>query len=208
MLECQKKVTISSYLYLESFWRKMGNNKNNVLLLVVAVIALAMGLTFAISCKHRSLTQASPNQWQNWNDHKNEFPINPPYQQPEPRPHPQKPDVVPSNPTSYQEAMDMSRRTGKKVFLFFHADWCSWCKKMERDTFSDSSVKQALNQYIVYHVDTGKEREISRKYSVSGIPAYCITDNSEKPTQSGQGYKTPQEFLNWLSGDRNPNRRR
>ena len=173
------------------------SNNTNIVALVVATVALAVGLAFAVNYKQgmdSSQNQMTPNQWQNWNNQPNK-----------PNPVQPSPDVTPTNPRSYQEALDMSRRTGKKVFLFFHADWCTWCKKMERETLSDARVKQALSNYIVYHVDTGKERAVGRKYLVSGIPAYCITDTSERASQRGQGYRTPQEFLDWLSGRRIPN---
>ena len=76
---------------------------------------------------------------------------------------------------------------------------------MERDTLSDPSVKQALSNYIVYHVDTGKEKQVARKYVVTGIPCYYITDVSENANYRGQGYKNVQDFLKWLGGDRHPN---
>lgn len=181
----------------------MGTNNNNIVVLAIVAVALIVGLVFAVSYKQAAdaYNQQGPNQWQNWDNQ----PTMPPPVQPRPQPRPEPPDVTPTNPTSYQEAIDMSRRTGKKVFLYFHADWCSWCKKMERETLSDARVKQELSKYIVYYVDRDQERAVARKYMVGGIPAYCITDSSERASKRGVGYKSPQEFIDWLNGnDRGP----
>lgn len=34
----------------------------------------------------------------------------------------------------------------KKVFVNFYADWCMYCKEMERTTFQDSAVIKILNE--------------------------------------------------------------
>ena len=177
----------------------MGNNNNNVLALVIVCVALAVGLVFAVNYRQGTDFTNQPNQnqpWQNWNNSLNANPQQPGF----------RPPMAPMNPRSYQEAIDMSRRTGRRVLLFFHADWCTWCKKMESETLSDSRVRQALTQYIVYKVDTTRERAIGRKYLVAGIPAYCITDASERASQRGNGFKSPEEFLAWLNGQQRPNR--
>ncbi len=42
-------------------------------------------------------------------------------------------------------------------FVDFYTTWCGWCKKMDRDTFSDPTVAKLLNKYY-YPVKFDAER--------------------------------------------------
>jgi thioredoxin-related protein len=102
---------------------------------------------------------------------------------------------------TYRVALAAARRSRKPMLLIFHAEWCTWCRKMERDTFADAGVRSAMARYEVYHVDTDLEPRMSNRFldGQSGIPAYCVLDpKDEKVQKTGAAYKTPQEFLDWL----------
>ena len=101
-------------------------------------------------------------------------------------------------PESYDQALEMARAAEKSVFLFFEADWCSWCKKMKEDTLSKAEVKQALDGYIVYHVNTDHEYKIAKKYGVSGIPVSAVVTDEEEVIKKKSGYMEAKPFIRWL----------
>lgn len=39
--------------------------------------------------------------------------------------------------------------SGKPVYVYFHTEWCSFCKKMETGTFADPNVQQLLNEKFI-----------------------------------------------------------
>lgn len=42
----------------------------------------------------------------------------------------------------------------KPVFIFFHAKWCAYCKKMEREVFTNSEIVNRINQkYYAVQMD-------------------------------------------------------
>ena len=51
--------------------------------------------------------------------------------------------------TIEQSAKVNSSRNGKLYFVDFYTSWCGWCKKMDKDTFTDKVVAQILNTYFV-----------------------------------------------------------
>jgi len=97
---------------------------------------------------------------------------------------------------SYDEGMALGKRQGKKIFLYFWAEWCAFCKKMERETFNKSLVASNLNKnFISIKVNSEKERKTSSLYNVRGFPtSWFLTENGEI-ISSLPGYIPPDMFL-------------
>lgn len=47
---------------------------------------------------------------------------------------------------SFNQLNDSLQVNPKKVFVDFYADWCVYCKEMDRTTFQDSKVIKELNE--------------------------------------------------------------
>ena len=47
------------------------------------------------------------------------------------------------------KAYNEAKVENKNVFLIFHASWCGWCKKMDKDTFADSLISKIMNHYFI-----------------------------------------------------------
>ena len=47
---------------------------------------------------------------------------------------------------SFEQLEDSLAMAPKKVFVDFYADWCEYCKKMDRVTFRDPEVIASLNR--------------------------------------------------------------
>lgn len=55
---------------------------------------------------------------------------------------------------SFEQLSDSLDREPKKTLLFFHTDWCSYCRKMEKEVFTDKSVLEMLdNDYYMVKFD-------------------------------------------------------
>jgi thiol:disulfide interchange protein DsbD len=98
----------------------------------------------------------------------------------------------------------LAENKGKAVLVDFYADWCSACKELEEKTFSDESVKTAMDEYILVKVDlTANDeaaRAISSKFGIFGPPAILFFDERGERVKSSDivGFKGPQEFLKHL----------
>lgn len=49
-----------------------------------------------------------------------------------------------------EEAAKVDTKTNQKLFFIdFSTSWCGWCKKMDKETFSDPVVAAILNKYYI-----------------------------------------------------------
>ena len=98
----------------------------------------------------------------------------------------------------------LEKNRGKKVMLDFYADWCTSCKELEHNTFSNPEVKSALASFVLIQADitlNGEdEKALSKKYGVFGPPAILFFDENSNELKSSRviGYKAPKEFLESL----------
>ena len=52
-----------------------------------------------------------------------------------------------------QREVAAAKAAGKPVMLDFYADWCTYCKTMEKKIFPDPQVKAALGQVVLLQAD-------------------------------------------------------
>ena len=49
--------------------------------------------------------------------------------------------------TDNSRGRSSSDKKGKLYFIDFYTTWCGWCKRMDRDTFSNTTVAKLMNKY-------------------------------------------------------------
>lgn len=99
----------------------------------------------------------------------------------------------------------------KKVILVdAYTDWCGWCKKMDRDTYTNADVIKKINKYFVaikfnpeldktYYIDsnayTGRELHamLSKEYSTGYPTTYFIIPGMNRLLVN-PGYEGPDQF--------------
>ncbi|MDR0419647.1 MAG: DUF255 domain-containing protein, partial [Prevotellaceae bacterium] len=47
---------------------------------------------------------------------------------------------------SFEEAVALSEKKPRKIFIDVYTDWCGWCKVMDRNTFSNPSIAEYMNK--------------------------------------------------------------
>jgi len=71
----------------------------------------------------------------------------------------------------YESGLARGKFEKKKVFLYFHADWCAYCAEMDSKTFKDPAVIATLNRnFIPIRVDSERETAAAALFRVKGLP--------------------------------------
>ena len=119
-----------------------------------------------------------------------------------------------------EQASQVDLKANRKLFFIdFSTSWCAWCKKMDRETFSDPVVAAILNKYYIpvqFNAEgTSTFTWNGTKYSNTqvpgqkpqahpftrailgqkfGYPSFAIFNNNGGLTQILQGYQKAYDF--------------
>ena len=95
---------------------------------------------------------------------------------------------------------------GRPAVIDFSAEWCLPCLELEKKTFTDARVKEALGRRALLKADMTKMSSpetiaLAEKYRILGVPTVIFVDSSgaERPELRLVGFEPPEKFLERLS---------
>lgn len=91
-------------------------------------------------------------------------------------------------------------RARAHTVVVFHADWCPWCRKLEREVLTDPSVIDALKVFGKVSVDTEENTDTSAAYEITGIPTIVLLDRDCRETLRIRGFVDAETLLRELDG--------
>ena len=93
-------------------------------------------------------------------------------------------------------ALQESRSTGRLVLMKFTADWCHYCKKMERTTFSDPAMAELVNRdFVPVLIDFAKHQELAAHLKIRGLPVLLVVSPDLKIIERINGYHTAPKLF-------------
>ena len=99
-----------------------------------------------------------------------------------------------------QAELVVAAAQGKPVMLDYYADWCISCKELEKYTFSDPSVQQALANAVVLQTDVTANDELDqamlKHFGLFGPPAILFfgPDGKERSQFRIVGFMNAKQF--------------
>ena len=111
--------------------------------------------------------------------------------------------ITVSNMAELDDQFALALAANKSVMIDYYADWCVECVRMEKTTFADPEVVEALeNNFIPIQIDLtdpfdANRAALKQRFAVFGPPATLFFSRSGEPLEDKNfyGYKNKDEFL-------------
>ena len=113
---------------------------------------------------------------------------------------------------TFDEGLKQAKLTGKKVLVDVYTDWCSWCKKMDANTYADKKVSEYLNKNFViiklnaegdgtinYSGEKISPAQFAQGMGVTGYPATLFLKSDGQPITLLPGYSEADMFIHVLT---------
>lgn len=79
-----------------------------------------------------------------------------------------------TNGADLDGAIDAARKQGRTIMLDFSAEWCTECKLMERNVFSQEAVRRAFRNFVLVRADLTHydrdSKDLMKRFGVVGPP--------------------------------------
>lgn len=75
-----------------------------------------------------------------------------------------------------------AKASNKLILVDFYAEWCKWCKALDREAYVDPAVVALSKKYVMVKLDTDHEgREAGIKYHIESLPTVMIMKPDQTP---------------------------
>ncbi|HWR82536.1 MAG TPA: DUF255 domain-containing protein [Candidatus Deferrimicrobium sp.] len=113
---------------------------------------------------------------------------------------------------AYDTGLARAKAEKKHVFIDFTAKWCGWCKKMDKETFSQPAVVDMLNaNFVPVRVDGDSEHELNvdgykitekdlarSEFAVTGYPSFWFLKPDGTKLAVIRGYRQTDYMMEAL----------
>jgi len=115
----------------------------------------------------------------------------------------------------WNEAYPLAQKEDKILLIDAYTDWCGWCKKMDRDTYSNAEVIKKINKHFIavkfnpelrdltYDIDgqTFSARDFYAQLTrgeKTGFPTTYFINPKKKSLFIDPGYRNAETFMQIL----------
>ena len=98
----------------------------------------------------------------------------------------------------FKAALAAGEREHKRVFVDFQTTWCGPCRQMEALVYSSAPIVDAAKDLIAVALDGDEERDLVKRFGVSGYPTMILFDPAGSELRRAVGYRSIQELLEFL----------
>jgi thioredoxin-like negative regulator of GroEL len=98
---------------------------------------------------------------------------------------------------NFEEALKKAQKSGKPLIVDFWADWCTWCERLDQNTYADPLVVAKSQDFVAVRVNTeGSRREVdvAVRYHVGSLPTIVFLSPLGRQIGRVNGFQGPGIF--------------
>lgn len=113
----------------------------------------------------------------------------------------------------FEDAIAANQINPKMLLVDVYTDWCGWCKKMDKETFTDPKVIAYVNEsfYAVkmnaedtertfeFQGKTFSEAQMAAAMRVRSYPNFVVIEPTLQNIAQLPGYRKPEQFMEGLT---------
>ena len=92
------------------------------------------------------------------------------------------------------KGLEEAKAEEKPLMIDFYTDWCGWCKKLDKDTYSSPKVQELAQRFICVKVNGDKFPNLVSKYLIGGYPTIVFLDPDGREITRIVGYADAREL--------------
>jgi thiol-disulfide isomerase/thioredoxin len=103
-----------------------------------------------------------------------------------------------------ESAFAEARKSGKPVLVDLFADWCGWCKTMEREVFTQPRFQTYAERFVLLRVDVedgASGSEFQRRFRAESLPTLLLLDPKQSLLGKIEGYLETDRLIARLDGE-------
>lgn len=96
------------------------------------------------------------------------------------------------------EAFAAARKSGKPVLVDLYAEWCGWCKTMEREVFTQTRFQAYAERFVLLRVDVedgGDGTDLQRRFSANSLPTLLLLDPKQALLGKIEGFMETERLI-------------
>jgi len=100
-----------------------------------------------------------------------------------------------------EPALAAAERAGDNVLVDLYADWCGWCKKLDREVFSSPEFAEMARDFVLLRVDVedgGEGTWLQERLGVTSLPTMAIVDPELVEVGLVEGYHPASRFVTMI----------
>lgn len=99
----------------------------------------------------------------------------------------------------FDKAKELAAAGSKPVIIDFYTDWCSWCKKFDKEQMTTAqAIDYFTNEVVMVKINAEVDTVLAREYGVIGYPTFVLTSSSGDEIDR-TSYLEIDEFIKTMS---------
>lgn len=100
----------------------------------------------------------------------------------------------------HKAAVEQARKSNKPTIVYVTAEYCGYCRKMDREVWSTNDVIETINaNFVALRIDAEEHEKLVAQLDVRAYPTTLVFDAAGKHITMAEGFLSRSDLLKLLA---------